>query len=427
MRSGKTLFSYLISITGLKYMSILPAVFLFLSCDLEESVNPSNLTNIRINLSLSSLDRNIFLFDLISLNNEGFLAVGVCDNNQMNSKFEGDGSLYVMKLDVEGNFEWDSCYIREDRGFPSNMIRKSDQEFMVVWNSFDTSKDLEIIGIQLNPSVSFNSQFIQGLSDAGEVFDVIPGFLSGYILLGLKEDEIQNNFVNVVEVNNDFSFNRVLTQRYFIPQKLGGFGLNDIPFLQRVSNYLKILKNYGADESSNRLVFTGPQDSLMTFSHVGEIIPSYSDRRFWISYTINSGQSNEAYAAIISDVETTGGRSYFHQTLNLIGPPENIGPDDLIKNSIILDFINPDNRMVIIELSGLSGSYLVGGSTRAGQVRLFLINNQQKKSSSLGTQIPMEFVDMAEMRNGRVLIIGHTILANELQKPFVLFSDPTRF
>ncbi len=403
-------------------------LLILFSCTSDEFVTPGNVREVRIDLSINTLSRDIYPSDLMYLGQEGFLVFGLCSGNQMSSRFDSNGSIYVMKLDQHGFFEWDTCYTRNDRGFPSNVIRGPDNHFYLFWNSFDRNRDLEVIKISLNNTLEINSYFLNNLSQAGEVIHAIQNFSNdGYYLIGLYAENSENNFINIVEVNEDFSFRRILTSRYFQPRDFGGFGLNDIQFLRRVSNFIKIFKNHGERPKLNRLVFTGPQNSVMTISHVGEIIPEYSDDIYWVSNLKKIDQTSQQYAALISDVDNVNSKSYFSSELDLKGPPSDRDPLNLIDAGYYLDQIDPQSKTPLLALKRYPGTFLIGGTTDAGQIRLFRVNGEDKKSITVGTQNKLEISDMAEMNNGMVLITGQATINNEIQKPFIMILDPADF
>jgi len=80
--------------------------------------------------------------DFIECDDEGFLIVGYTDE-------QNDGDIYVVKTDSAGNTEWEMTKGSKWQDTPSSVIKCSDGNYLIAWNTFEKPRDAEW-GVSLN-------------------------------------------------------------------------------------------------------------------------------------------------------------------------------------------------------------------------------------------------------------------------------------
>jgi hypothetical protein len=207
----------------------------------------------------------------------------------------------------------------------------------------------------------------------------------------------------------------LLTEKTFDASAFGGFGLNDLNFVNRINNYIHLIPN------GQRLLYTGPSNSGMVFSHVGELIPEYLNGSLWISDLVPVPDKPEYFSLIIQNPDTPQGQSIFIPEVDLSGLP---GESDLIsqisEGRYRYSSLDPDLPQFIIRYN--SKQWVIAGTSINGIPSLISFNTETGRivRSIVGDNNRMNIAKVLLSQEDELFIAGTTVVNNRFQRPFLI-------
>lgn len=354
--------------------------------------------------------KNVLVFDMVPTTN-GFLIASICGTNRISNKFGGDGRFYLLEVDNSGNVLWeDFCESRLfESGYPSNLIPLGNNQFYMLWNEFNGS----LKSIPFSIGNSPDSLDVQVLDCSGCRVDKAIQVDDKIYTIGLNEGT-GGSTTFITELNLSLESSRLMTEKSFDASRFGGFGLSDLNFVNRINNFIHIESN------GLRLLFSGPSDSEMILSHVGEVIPEFADNNLWVADIVHNPAGAENFALLLQNPDNPQGQSIFIPIIDLSGLP---GQSDLATLVIASEFkfssLDPNFPQFLIYYS--SQRWVVVGTSLSGLPTIISINLETNEivRSELGDNTRFN-VTKAELNMGDLFISGTTVINNRFQRPFLL-------
>ncbi len=366
---------------------------------------------------------NILATDITPIGNNDFLVFGVC-GNAPESRFDGNGSIYLRKLNSLGKTEWDTCYsVTGNLGFPTNLVKLSNGSFAVFWNDFVGSGQ-QLVRFDLNPS--------------GAEFRILESpvncnFNCGVVMFAAPANEAnQFNFLGVgfdpiTELSTTFisRFDPMVgeiqarSQRTFLSERFGGVSQNDLNLLKSINNYLFLIM------SDDRLLFTAPLGDKMSMSHVGETSTLYQDELFWISALQKLGSEPNQAAVVISSPNRPDNPSFLIPQISLDKLPTQMDFDILRAKSSPLEMFDLDTQSrIFIKEFEAQGNLVVAGTSRTGQPVVYVYNGNNLVSREIGSTSQYTVGGIAQSGNGQeFVLVGTTKIENRDQRLFWIKLD----
>ncbi|OAD91784.1 hypothetical protein A7A78_11055 [Aequorivita soesokkakensis] len=112
-------------------------------------------------------DGEDWLYNINITADGGCIAIGYSDSNVSGDKTEdskGGVDYWVVKMDADGNFEWDKTLGGSDNDIPANIIQTPDNGYLLAGESFSN-----ISGNKTENSLGLNDFWIIKLNEAGDI------------------------------------------------------------------------------------------------------------------------------------------------------------------------------------------------------------------------------------------------------------------
>lgn len=359
-----------------------------------------------VQIYLSQLDEDIRAIEIKSINEHSYLVFGVTGKS-MDSKFDGNGKLFLKIVTSDGHSVLDSCIrIGSEHTFPSNIVESAAGEYLMIWNeAYGDHRLVEVTADDNSVALTITDLALD--DDYGYVnclAKAIDG--DGYVMLALGHQLFNGTKFRktiFIRSDNDFTSFNTLSQYEYDPAPISGFSDNDLAFIELVHHNLFIGHN------GLNYFFNGPYGDSIVLMHVGDMEPVFSSSEAWITTINNPG--NNYMDCLLTDQEGSG--SFFVSQLDLekrYGSIKNL--QDSLSSKQLFSFDN-SRKMC------LDDEYIVGTSI-PGQV---LIQGTQAKSTAniiIGEQYPYEAAGFVRDENGNLLIVGTTRLHNIDQRIFLI-------
>jgi hypothetical protein len=378
------------------------------SCSSDESLEIKTIRDFDI-YATDTLN-NVFVFDMVPTTN-GFLIASICGTSRISNKFGGDGRFYLLEVDNFGNVLWeDFCESRlVESGYPSNIISSGSDNYYLLWNEFNGSLKEVPFSVGNIP----DSLDVQVLDCGGCRADKATQALDKIYTIGINEG-VGGSTTYITELDLSLQSSRSLTEKSFDASRFGGFGLSDINFVNRINNFIHIESN------ELRLLFSGPAESDMILSHVGELIPEFADNNLWVAAMARNPDLKENFALLFQDSENPQGQSVFIPSVDLSGLPGESNLTTLLnEGTYTFSSLDPNFPQFLIYYN--FERWVVVGTSLTGLPTIISINLNNKEiiRSELGDNSRLS-VAKAELNSGDLYIAGTTIVNNRFQRPFLL-------
>jgi len=379
-------------------------------------VNPSD---IRI-YAQKTQEVDVLASDIKPIGGNDFLIFGVC-GNAPETRFDGDGSIYFRRINSFGETLWDTCYtVTGNNGFPSNLIKTSENTFSVFWNELTEGTQV-LLEINLQPSgieVSIPQPIVNCNFNCGPIIDAsLSGVDSAINLVGVGYDFITNQSITYIsQYGFDLRVNAIRSQRPFISENFGGVGQSDLNLLKNVDGFLSV------HQTSKRLVFTGPLGEKMSLGQVGESNSIYQDDFFWIaSLTINDPLEDKA-SLVLSSPGRPDNPSFFFPEIDLDVLPSQMNIDLLrIQNKSFNMFNLDPNFPIFMESITNSLRKIIVGTSRTGQPIIYAFDGFSLEPIELGDISPYLVGAVSKSGNeANIILVGTTKIERREQSIFII-------
>jgi hypothetical protein len=383
--------------------------FLTLSCESDEGLEIKAIRD--FDIYADDTLNNVFTFDMVPTSN-GYLIAAVCGNSQLSNKFDGNGRLSLIEVDLNGDVLWEEVCGDQlfESGYPSNLIStQTPDQFYLFWNEFNGNLKVLPIRVGLRPD---SLEVIQMNCNGCRVDKGV--FVNDKVYtLGLAEKNNEPTTI-ISEFDINLASVRPLSEKPFNASRLGGFGLNDLTFVNRVNNFIHIEPN------RQRLLFSGPAEDIMALAHVGELTHEFEHGNMWIADIFPNPDLVENFALILLDPSSSNGQTIFIPEVDFSGLPGDSDLNNLVnKRSIIFSSLDSDLPQFIIYYS--PNRWVVVGTSLNGIPTILSINVETNEvvRSDIGNSSRMN-ITKAEMKMGTLYISGTTVINNRFQRPLLL-------
>ncbi len=399
--------SKIIIMTKLTYLILAIIAIFFASCT--EKIQTLNPDLVKVYLFDDKSNSNVYCFDAKTLPDNEILVFGV--NSNSDNQFDTDGKLYLQKINANGETVWHDFYKDFKNGFPSNVIQKSDNEFVLFWSStsgftavtIKVTADKPVIDTKVIATVSpFSTTSIISAATKD----------NGYLVVGTATDYFSGPAIKKIyltELNGDFSFSKSLSQQEYKSDAFGTLGTDDLPYIKRFGKFIHLFN------INKYWYFVSPYKTKMALKIVGSLEPVYQDSLRWIN-TFYSDSYN--LSLILSHPDNTS-EMYYQNGLN-VQNIENSFSASTSKTLTGWDTSSP----VIIKFLTSQNKTLVAGTSKQGQIKLELYDvagNKTATHEDLGQAFPYKLTQILELDNGATIaIVGTTMMKNSFKRVFMI-------
>ncbi len=305
-------------------------------------------------------------FNAEPLPNGELLVFGVQNKNTLlNTIFDSNGKLYLMKLNKNAQIAWDTVLTNlEPGGYPCNVIRRSDSLFNIFWN--EKSK---IVAIEI--AMNKNKVNISSINFS------VDNFFNEELLVYTSRNLNDNGFtlftLGSISIENKTYWRAILTgitENFQVEQKLSQNEFSGWPENTSLSQITHFFNYYFyLQPLTNRYIFNAPSGLF----YAGENKPVINNKiengviseMLVAFHPLNSMQN---IAAVAWDGEND--HVYFIPQINLYNNYPSI--DKLTKSPPIYD-LDPNQKIAIKQVND---KFLVAGTALTGQVAIYIFDSQ---------------------------------------------------
>ncbi len=386
-------------------------------CGCEETrTNFINPDLVKIYLFNTDNQYNAYVLDVKQTEDNGLLFFGIGSNSP--SKFDGNGTIFLQKIDGKGDVVWTKFYNEPERGFPVSEIFENEGKYYVIWNqslehfyayefSGDITQPLAISEHQIDLTLNFTPTYLTAAAIAKDGSAFIVQGLGTFVNNGNKYKKI---FVS--ELGFDFKTKANLTEQEFEPTAFGLSASSNYAVVKKMDKYFNI-------EYSDKYFFTAPLFNKMAIKFIGDAEPIYIDPTYWAGTIVNT--SDGKLAMIVSNPDLQAITPML--VLNVDPNPVANSFQMLYENSNVSPLIDLDisSKTEIIYLP--SGDLIVVGTSNSGQIVInrFSSTGELLARKTMGQNYRMEVAKALLLLNGSALaIIGSTKVEHKYQRAFAI-------
>ncbi len=361
-------------------------------------------------------DYRVRVTDIVKITDDNLLLLEVGGNPV--SKFDGNGDIFFHLIDKDGENS-KRTKISLAFGFPTNIVANGDK-YVVIWNTrtkqgdylfqkvvFDINKQeitvTDTIKINENNGINTIARIIKNDHD------------NGYYILGTSgiettDDEYKQ--IYVASLNEEFTFNTILSDYEYDAEDFGVFTSDDIPLLEIIDNHL-IFKTFQDGYLCNI-----PYNSNMMLFYNGSRNPLYSTDGW--PRMIEKSTVDDKIVVLNSNLDNSDTfLDYFifnENTSTHNSPGEAIAKDIDVEAPIIMKEIPDENDFITV------------GTTYSGQLFIIILesptnssNNNIIKNIRIGNTYSYEVTGIEFTDNNTMLvIIGTTKVEFKDQSTFFI-------
>ena len=405
----------------IKY-SLIIALF-FYACTKDTNLQP---TSVSIYMNNDSTSSNVLAIDVKTTDDNGLLIFGVKGGSS--SKFDGDGQLYLQKVDEKGNFVWDTFYNMQS-GFLANVVN-NDNGYIVFWNTnADSFYSINITGDFIDePQINSTQLDISDSTSLRYILKADKTIDGDYLILGIATYDIPNQSntpykrVQLVKIDQQLNFKQTLGEQGYDPLSFGTIGYEDLAMMKKLNNFFHIL-------NGENIYITAPEASNISLKHIGNPEAIYSDKKFWIAAanisdnnTISFVINNQTEESIfyVPNLQLHSNNLNFNNLQKTYNTQFDTQADKLVN-------IDVDTKISILKTS--ENNTIIAATTNGGEVVLYLFDsngellNAKNKNNPviIGKGYRYETVKLIEtFDDENIAIVGFTKVEYKYQRIFLI-------
>ncbi len=388
---------------------------IFVAC---EDTNMETNDFIRIYLT-DSEEYNVLAMNIFENSGFSYDIFGISTQQEALTKYEGKGNLYYLIVDKKGNYTNHQIISLSDNGFPSNILKIADNQYLTVWNNTkDSTQEFKLISTSSSLLFETKPLNLKQIYQTNYVLSFCKTLSNnGYILLVLSGDD-KNLTSNVkktrlVEVDLNFAIRRNLGEYEFSTESFGIIGGLTQEFLKRMDNFVYVRQ----DTVNKRYYFNAPIDNKMTLMHIGDNVPIFQDKDYWAA-ALQEIRPDTA-SVILNTPMLFDKKSYFIRNLPLY--PHRRSKDDFAEIQTI-ENIDISQR---IYTGKVGEKNIILATANSGQgIRYWVTNGRVENALLFGKIHPYSVAGFIAADNNQMLVIlGTTKLENGQQRIFLLKTE----
>jgi len=401
-----------------QYVLLVLVLFCF-SCSTELSkINPSQ---VKIYFFDNQADKEVYCIDALLLPNDEILVVGVGSN--ADNRFDTDGRLYLQKIKANGETAWHGYYTAFKGGFPSDIIKDDDGNYVMLWTKDGAFQKVKIQLGETKPSVTVSSIGNVSPFNTTSAINLVKIKRTGnktvkdwYLVQGTASDVYNNASGSVAEklvytsvLDSSFNLLKFSSQDYD-QSVFGELGSDDLPYVKRIGKYFNLWQ-----KNDSTWFSTAPYKKGMALKDNGNLYPIYQDGSKWINAFNVTSSGNMSVVLTHPDniVEV-----YYGNELDV----KKYGQDFQSLTTETLKGWDTSSPFFITYIESINKT-LVTGTSRPGQVKLRVIDQFGNTAAhdDLGQAFPYKPAKVLLINSGRtVAIIGTTVMNNSYKRVFLI-------
>ncbi len=380
------------------YLLISLIVILFASCSEDaDFLNPSLLKYVGEN--------DVVAFDA-KIDDGNLTIFCVSGSTNLSTKFEGN-TLQVITIGSNNAVNYSAPSENLGIGFPSN-VAGSDNQYTLIWNQ-NSSPNFK--KIEYNGTFSQTALSLPAIIDYTSIVNIHKQENQPYYLLGTgkdKQDDIIYRKIFIVTAENNFSTLKQKTQQEYQADAFGTFGDDDLPVVEELANYFKIIP------VKNKILYNAPFKDGMAIKSIGLSDEFATNTNIWITASQYDANKN-TLSFVYTDADNTNTFFVPDVTLNEADFPD---MSEIQTKGIKLEGWNHEakicmqknNDKTIVAGTGISGQVLINAYDNSGN---------QINSIRIGKEYIYSLVDI-EIVNDELVIIGNTKINNQYPRVFIV-------
>lgn len=411
----------------IQYFSGLFLILFLTTCNRasKDFVNPST-----IKIYINDLEESSILpLDMWATSDNGFLIFGICGSS-VTTKFDGDGSIYLLKIDANGNTEWSDCFSIFEGGFPTNVIRIDESHYTFLWNDIGIDESTHKVAITVgsdaastvistSPVINFN---FECTFDCHYITSIVQNKnTNGFTVLGIGDEAVNDtlsiNRTFILQTDSDFKNPITISEKEFSSEDITGTALDNLSVVKVIEHHNQLI----ADQNS--YIFTAPIAKQMSLAHVGELDAIYRDNTFWVGAVNYLGESE--ISMVVNNPQIFGSPTYFIPSFRINST--NKFDFSSLPNKQEIFGLDTQDPIFIKTIGESQAKQILVGTTTEGQVNIHvydLLTGQNEKILYLGQGTRYQAAAIAVSFDNKSLgIIGITTVSHQVQRPFLIRVD----
>jgi len=362
-------------------------------------------------------DFDILVVDAFETNN-GIVVFGV-KHTSLSTKFDNIGELYVLEFSKDkGDFKWSKVLKLAEKGFPANILKKSDTEFVVFWNVEETNSAVFTLTLPLDTEpVAKNISYDIVQQNGFVVAGINASNSDNYYLMKLSSVDINsesNKQVLATKFDQNFTTPQKFGDLEYDPSVFGSYGGSNLAFYKDYVNYMGIFSL-----TETQALVCCPYQNGMCLTYLLDGTPIYYDESMFISALEVLSATN--VAVVVNNPKIPGEPPYLIPNLELNSTIQSFAP--FRDEEKVLVNIDVQEKIMIKKTEVAGENYLfVAGTGLSGNVSLniFSENGELKKTHTFGTFYSYKLDKLIDLDNGSMILVGTTDVAYKIKRVFMI-------
>ena len=367
---------------------------------------------VKIYMQQSTYQNNILVFDAFKTEDDGFIIFAVEGN--VNTIYERVNTIEIMKVNSNGNLEWDKSFDDFDFGFPTNII-EVENGFDLFWSD---ESEIQEINFELSDTdtISISKRTVTcnfNEYNCDNAYKITTNTATPpYIYMNFGNDD--QGFYTFV-ANSDENSPNLLGQYITDPEEI-------FPNLDQYNPATRFDRNFWIDSWNSKFYINAPYQQSFALLELGNRIPIYQDEHYWIADYLYKGTNNpeaNELAAIITprNLRSEEGIVYFSPTVSLEKTNQDFSS---IPNKVELPGVNMNNKIIVLPFNDL---FLVAATSSSGTTLIYVIDESAKiiRTHIFGDTNSYEVSALRINESGtHFALIGTTEVNGRFQRAFLI-------
>lgn len=403
----------------LKQFSLIAGVFIivFTGCQ-DDDLSTFEPSFVKIYINDEEMP-DVLVTDVFPLQDNGVIVFGIAGNDPA-TRIDGNGWIYVQKINPDGKKAWENYLKPFNSGFPTNFIQTGENEFTTFWNvTTGTHRAVKLtVGDGNNITTDISTISLDYEFNTGFVTYAIENIAKdGYILLNISEQQVnQQEFSKsfLTEIDQNYQVTKKLARQEFVPNSFGAYGDNETALIEELFPYFYI----GKDHAYNRYYFSAPVGKKMALMYVGDSYAIYQDSLYWIAALQSNPDNQQAFSLVLNTPNDPGGMTDY--VSEIVMYPNRFDYDLINKSHQIQEILDMDVNNPVFLLP-LSSKTIVAGTSNSGQVVLTVYKNDENRTVKLGQTFTYQVAGIVQSVDKKhIIVAGTTKVEHQLQRVFLI-------
>ena len=356
----------------------------------------------------NNFSSNVLAFDALPTTDGGMVVFGV--GGSVQSKFQGDGRLYIMQTDNNGEVVKEGKFHNIGSGFPAAVV-ETNNGYNIFWNKAAGAFLRIVVSKETLDISSTNTITIKAGYTPNYIIEAMVHSDGSFIIQGIGSDDFDDStykkaFIAQADAgSNDYIS---VSANEYTPSDFGTFGNEDMAMLQGLNNCFKMMS------AENDIFYSAPYNNEVVIKEIGDPEPIFAHSEIWLSaYCINT---NNTFSAVFHNKALNEVKYYSELDLK----SDYIDPE--LSSKKVNPVINVDTDEAMNITIDSSGNKILVVTNNSGQLAIHTFRNNEDESAGeklIGQTYP--YRPVAAFISGDYLILtGNTDIEYQYKRIFFM-------